>query len=92
MLDRLRTREARSVSFVAPTMTGWLLPLYELALMTARELVRSNVEGVQVRLLTPEDRPLALFGESASQGIGRLLARAGVEFIHASVRGATAAA
>ncbi len=84
MLDRLRSREARSVSFVAPTMTGWLLPLYELALMTARELVRSNVDGVQVRLLTPEDRPLALFGGRLSQDIGRLLGRAGVEFIHGS--------
>jgi sulfide:quinone oxidoreductase len=84
MLDRLRSREARSVSFVAPTMTGWLLPLYELALMTARELARSNVDGVRVRLLTPEDRPLALFGGRLSQDIGRVLGRAGVEFIHAS--------
>ena len=46
MLDRLRSGEARSVAFVAPSTTGWLLPLYELALMTARELARSNVEGV----------------------------------------------
>lgn len=84
MLDRLRTREARSVSFVAPTMTGWLLPLYELALMTARELARSEVEGVQVRLLTPEDRPLALFGGQLSQGVGRVLDRAGIEFVQAS--------
>ena len=84
MLDRLRSRDARSVSFVAPTMTGWLLPLYELALMTARELRRSGVDGVQVRLLTPEDRPLALFGGQLSQRIGRLLGRAGVEFTQAS--------
>jgi sulfide:quinone oxidoreductase len=84
MLDRLRSGDARSVSFVAPSMTGWVLPLYELALMTARELGRSNVEGVQLRLLTPEDRPLALFGGQLSQGIGRLLGRAGIEFIHAS--------
>ena len=48
MLDRLRSGEARSVAFVAPSTTGkWLLPLYELALMTARELARSNVEGVR---------------------------------------------
>ncbi len=84
MLARMRRGAARSVSFVAPTMTGWVLPLYELALMTARELARSGIEGVQVRLLTPEDQPLALFGGQLSQGIGRLLDRAGVEFIHAS--------
>ena len=81
MLDRLRSGEARSVAFVAPSTTGWLLPLYELALMTARELARSNVEGVQLRLLSPEDRPLALFGDQGSQSVGRLLAAAGIEFI-----------
>ena len=81
MLDRLRSGEARSVAFVAPSTTGWLLPLYELALMTARELARSNVEGVELRLLSPEARPLALFGDQGSQSAGRLLAAAGIEFI-----------
>jgi sulfide:quinone oxidoreductase len=84
MLGRLRSREARSVCFVAPTMTGWLLPLYELALMTTRELAQSNIDGVQVRLLTPEDRPLSLFGGRLSQSIGRLLDRAGIEFVQKS--------
>lgn len=81
MLRQLRTGEARSAAFVAPSMWGWLLPLYELALMTARELARSNVEGVRLSLLSREDQPLALFGEEASRGVGRLLARAGIEFI-----------
>ena len=90
MLDRLRSGEARSVAFVASSTTGWLLPLYELALMTARELARSNVEGVQLRLLSPEDRPLALFGEQGSQSAGRLLAAAGIEFIGSTVEPAAA--
>ena len=90
MLDRLRSGEARSVAFVASSTTGWLLPLYELALMTARELARSNVEGVQLRLLSPEDRPLALFGEQGSQSAGRLLAAAGIEFIGSTVDPAAA--
>jgi sulfide:quinone oxidoreductase len=81
MLARLRAGEARSVAFVAPGTAGWILPLYELALMTARELARSHVEGVQLRLLSPEDRPLALFGEQGSQSASRLLAAAGIEFI-----------
>ena len=84
MLDRLHSGDGHSVAFVAPTMTGWLLPLYELALMTARELARSNISGVQLRLLTPEDQPLALFGDRDSQSIGRLLAAAGIEFVGAS--------
>ena len=63
MLERLRSGQAHSVTFAAPSTTGWLLPLYELALMTARELARSHVDGVRLRLLSPEDRPLALFGD-----------------------------
>jgi sulfide:quinone oxidoreductase len=81
MLARLRSGEAQSVAFVAPAMTGWLLPLYELALMTAHELARSNVNGVHLRLVTPEDRPLALFGDRDSESIERLIAAAGIEFV-----------
>jgi sulfide:quinone oxidoreductase len=84
MLDRLRRGEAWSVAFVAPTTTGWLLPLYELALMTARELARSNVTGVDLRLLTPEPGPLTLFGSRLSEGVGRLLEAAGIHSLHAT--------
>jgi sulfide:quinone oxidoreductase len=84
MLTSLRRGEAHSVAFVAPTTTGWLLPLYELALMTARDLARNNVDGVDLRLLTPEDGPLAMFGDRLSQSIGRLIERAGIHSLHAS--------
>ena len=84
VLSQLRSGEVRSAAFVAPSMTGWLLPLYELALMTGRELVRSKVEGAQLRLVTPEDRPLTLFGDRGSESVGRLLAAAGIEFIGAT--------
>ena len=84
MLERLRSGEARSATFVVPSETGWLLPLYELALMTARELVRNGKEGVDLRILTPEDRPLTMFGEQGSESTARLLAAAGIEFIGSS--------
>jgi sulfide:quinone oxidoreductase len=84
MLDQVRSGQASRVTFVASSMTGWLLPLYELALMTARELARNNVHGVQLHLLTPEKRPLELFGDRGSQSVSRLLAAAGIEFVHAS--------
>jgi sulfide:quinone oxidoreductase len=80
MLARLRSGQAHSVTFAAPSLTGWLLPLYELALMTAREMTRSHVHGVRLRLTTPEDRPLALFGDQASRSVAGLLAAAGIEF------------
>ncbi|HXO10705.1 MAG TPA: FAD/NAD(P)-binding oxidoreductase, partial [Solirubrobacteraceae bacterium] len=84
MLSRLRSGEVRSAAFVAPSMAGWLLPLYELALMTGRELARSKVEGIQLRLVTPEDRPLTLFGDRGSESVARLLAAARIEFIGAT--------
>lgn len=84
MLSRLRSGEVRSVAFVAPDLAGWLLPLYELALMTGREIGRSELKGAELRLVTPEDRPLTLFGDQGSESVGRLLAAAGIEFIGAT--------
>jgi sulfide:quinone oxidoreductase len=81
MLERLRSGQAHRVTFAAPSMTGWLLPLYELALMTAREVARRHVDGVRLRLLSPEDRPLGLFGDQASESVAGLLATAGIEFV-----------
>ncbi|MGZ4195629.1 MAG: FAD-dependent oxidoreductase [Solirubrobacteraceae bacterium] len=81
MLERLRSGQANVVTFAAPSTTGWLLPLYELALMTARELARSHVDGVRLRLVSPEARPLALFGDEASASVAGLLAAAGIEYV-----------
>ena len=52
--------------------------------MTARELAQANVEGVQLSLVTPETRPLAVFGDQGSDVVARLLEEAGVEFIGAA--------
>jgi sulfide:quinone oxidoreductase len=84
LLGRLRSGAARSVAFIAPATGGWLLPLYELALMTARSLARDAVEGAELRLITPEERPLALFGAEGSASVARLLSRAGIEFVGAT--------
>jgi sulfide:quinone oxidoreductase len=65
------------VVFVAPEESGWLLPIYELALMTAHEFP----DGPDVAVVTLEPRPLDLFGPIASDALARLLHRAGIEFI-----------
>jgi len=64
-----------SVAFVAPPRMGWPLPIYELALMTAARAFDANVE-LDVSIVTPEDSPLAIFGQGASTGVGELLDRA----------------
>ena len=69
-----------SVAFVAPARMPWQLPLYELALMTAARAYDMNVE-LAVTIVTPEDRPLAIFGINASQAVAELLEKAHIETI-----------
>ena len=68
------------LAFISPTPMPWPLPLYELALMTARRAYDMNVD-VSVTLATPEDAPLALFGSQASTAVERLLEENGILFI-----------
>jgi sulfide:quinone oxidoreductase len=71
-------RDARErVIFTLPGETAWTLPVYELALLAAREL-RDELE---LMVVTPELRPLSMFGSVAADSVVRLLDRAGVEFL-----------
>jgi sulfide:quinone oxidoreductase len=83
LLSRMHGGQVHRVAFVAPSMTGWLVPLYELALMTARNRSLNKLKGVHLSFVTSETRPLALFGEQASRGVARLLDAAGIEFVGA---------
>jgi sulfide:quinone oxidoreductase len=83
LLDDLEAGRARGIAFVAPTVAGWTLPLYELALMTARYADAKRLDREFV-LVTPEPRPLALFGERGSAAVAEMLVAAGVEFAGAS--------
>jgi sulfide:quinone oxidoreductase len=69
-----------ALAFVIPTPMPWPLPAYELALMTARRAYDMGVE-LQITIVTPEDAPLALFGEEVSQVLARLLSERGIETI-----------
>jgi sulfide:quinone oxidoreductase len=70
----------KSLAFVAPGRMAWPLPLYELALMTASRAYDLNLD-LDVTILTPEDSPLAIFGQSASSAIAGLLERAHIQMI-----------
>jgi sulfide:quinone oxidoreductase len=80
VLADLEERYTGSVAFMAPS-GGWTLPLYELALMTAREVWAQGVDDARLVLVTPEARPLELFGEEAGVAVGELLAAEGIEFV-----------
>src|SRR3954453_9729210 len=84
MLADLDQGYARRVAFVVPGETSWTLPLYELALMTARQTWSMGMDHIQFTLVTPEDRPLALFGAAASTAVGELLAAHRIDFVGSS--------
>jgi sulfide:quinone oxidoreductase len=85
LVGRLQRGEVRRVAFIAPTSVGWTLPLYELALLTARTARQSEVDA-EIVLVSREERPLAVFGTQPSAMAGRWLRASDIEFI-----GATAA-
>jgi sulfide:quinone oxidoreductase len=66
-----------ALAFVVPARMAWPMPVYELALMSAGRAFDMD-EELGVTIVTPEDRPLAIFGEAASDAVGELLANAGV--------------
>jgi sulfide:quinone oxidoreductase len=85
LLERaLRRRLARLV-FAVPAAVTWPFPLYELALLTAAYLTDRGTGKVELVLVTPEARPLSLFGPSASAAIEKLLADAGVRIETTSI-------
>jgi sulfide:quinone oxidoreductase len=82
LLDRLADGAADRVAFVAPTLVGWSLPLYELALMTAATVRERRPDGgVELFLVTPEQAPLEVFGADFGAAVARLLDDAGVHFV-----------
>jgi sulfide:quinone oxidoreductase len=71
LLRDLEEGYVNSVAFVVPDGVVWSLPLYELALMTARQ-VHGMGRDVDLHLATPETGPLAVFGPEASAAIAEL--------------------
>jgi sulfide:quinone oxidoreductase len=79
MLERLEALPAFDLVFAMPQDSGWPLPLYELALMTAARFGRRR--GVSISLATPEAAPLEVFGVEASGAVDTLLRARGVGVI-----------
>jgi sulfide:quinone oxidoreductase len=69
----------RRVVFTMSDETWWPLAAYELALLTRTHLVERGAADVSVELVTPEARPLGIFGSRASDSVARLLHEAGVK-------------
>ncbi|HEY6068168.1 MAG TPA: FAD-dependent oxidoreductase [Gaiellaceae bacterium] len=79
LLERASAGQLHSIAFVVPAGASWPLPIYELALLTAEYLMDRGTRGTRIVVVTPEERPLALFGSEASEAIRELLDIRGVD-------------
>ncbi len=80
LVQDVESGDVRSLVFVVPSGPTWLLPAYELALMTARRAYDAQTQ-VRLTLVTSEDEPLGVFGRGASAGVRQLLDDAGIEVV-----------
>jgi sulfide:quinone oxidoreductase len=85
VLEELESGAASSVAFAVPQGMTWSLPIYELALMTAGRLHDRGLRHRKLTVVTPEEAPLALFGDRASEELTRLLRRDGIRFVGPAV-------
>jgi sulfide:quinone oxidoreductase len=80
LLVDLAARFPRSVAFVVPAGATWPLPIYALALMTARQLRSMGIYDARIDLVSPEAAPLGLLGDEARHAVEHLLEEFGVTF------------
>jgi len=83
ILDEVTSGAVGTIAFAVPSGVTWPLPLYELAIQTAAKLEEKEAQA-RVRLLTPEEEPLAVFGREGSAAVSKLLSDHGIE-LHANV-------
>jgi sulfide:quinone oxidoreductase len=78
LLRRAAEHDSGRIAFVVPPTGSWPLPVYELALMSARRARELSLD-VEITIVTPEPEPLGVFGHIASAAIASLLATRGIE-------------
>jgi sulfide:quinone oxidoreductase len=78
LVEDLEGEYARRIAFVVPPGVTWTLPLYELALLTARRAYEMSLGDVELSFVTPEESPLAVFGHGPSDEVRDLLEQAGI--------------
>ena len=78
LLDAAVMGRVHRIIFALPSGVSWILPLYELALLTAEYLGDRGTPGIEISIVTPEESPLSLFGIQASEAVRELLEVRGI--------------
>ena len=87
LLSDLEDGYAKRVAFVVPSTVAWSLPLYELAVMTARDVWSAGIDGVELVFVTPEARPLEASAPRPPAMVARAARRGGHRVHRLHVRG-----
>jgi sulfide:quinone oxidoreductase len=80
-IDRLTADPGLRLAVVAPPGAHWLLPLYELALLSAATLRERGVADPDIVVATPEHAPLEALGAAAGEAVRAALDGAGIDLI-----------
>ncbi len=80
LLQDVEAGYVKRLAFVVPARMAWELPIYELALMTAKRAYELDV-ALSITIVTPEESPLAIFGAGASDAVSKLLADAHIKVL-----------
>jgi sulfide:quinone oxidoreductase len=80
-LDHIEWDEAASLVFAIPDRNTWVLPIYELALLSRARLNEHGATGAAVTVITTEAAPLEVLGGRAADTLALLLARSGVRLL-----------
>jgi len=84
LLGELEAGTVTRIAFALPAGVVWPLPLYELALLSAGH-ARERGLVIETTIVAPEQQPLALFGDEASELVRGLLEERGVRFVGGGV-------
>jgi sulfide:quinone oxidoreductase len=76
--------EVQRMVFLVPDGPVWPLPIYELALVSARR-ARETTASLEITIVTPEPAPLAVFGAVVSDYVARRLAEAGIATVLSTI-------
>jgi sulfide:quinone oxidoreductase len=79
LLDEAETGRVKHLCFAVPGGLTWSLPIYELALMTAGHLAERGVTA-SLSVVSPEGRPVEVFGDGASAAVTEMLSLRGIEY------------
>ena len=77
-LGRILASGEGRIAFVVPPGNTWPLPIYELALMTRRRAWQLGLRDLDFAIVTPEERPLLVFGTAPSAAVEEVLRARGI--------------